>query len=472
MPHCAQCERSLDATKFSKKQLSKGASRRCKACVDGVVASVEAVEAVLTPLQRSSEHKEQMFAALNQPTRKTAPRGFESVEAAEAAGWEWDADRGIWIDLSRKGAASIKDFERDFAARYSRTELDAMSMDALSAELLYLRSLRPSSRTTSSVTDRQGMTDEAVQLASECHAVLKNARRQKSGAEGTFTARACAGCGKLPEAGTSLKQCGRCSSVAYCSKECQAAHWPAHKPACKKQVEHTRAHEREGGDSSEAARREVETWFAQVPNIAADCAALAWKLRAQQPVLVVEGGTNARVAKVTVLTRDLWAATGQAHLWEPRFASPTFDTDRHYFCMVSRGATRPELPVLTPRILFPHPPEKMDAFVVAAEADQQRRESERLSGIARRPASPPPGSAPHAAAPTQTAPSPRPPGGGYRKRMPRSWLCDACNDEHPAGTECTWYDKHPQVGDFALCDACTRRGVTADSQAKEMCRQM
>jgi len=28
------------------------------------------------------------------------------------------------------------------------------------------------------------------------------------------------------------KKCGRCNSVAYCSKECQIAHWPLHKDDC------------------------------------------------------------------------------------------------------------------------------------------------------------------------------------------------------------------------------------------------
>jgi len=29
-----------------------------------------------------------------------------------------------------------------------------------------------------------------------------------------------------------LKQCSRCSSVTYCSRDCQLAHWPNHKSSC------------------------------------------------------------------------------------------------------------------------------------------------------------------------------------------------------------------------------------------------
>lgn len=39
----------------------------------------------------------------------------------------------------------------------------------------------------------------------------------------------CAACGKSE----SLRKCQNCMVTAYCSKQCQRAHWPQHKPACK-----------------------------------------------------------------------------------------------------------------------------------------------------------------------------------------------------------------------------------------------
>ena len=50
----------------------------------------------------------------------------------------------------------------------------------------------------------------------------------------------CARCGAAPaetgeaelEAPSAMKACGRCRLVAYCSRECQVAHWKKHKGSC------------------------------------------------------------------------------------------------------------------------------------------------------------------------------------------------------------------------------------------------
>ncbi|CAI6010758.1 unnamed protein product [Closterium sp. NIES-65] len=46
--------------------------------------------------------------------------------------------------------------------------------------------------------------------------------------------RACgvAGCGIVEGGGVKLRSCGGCGKVAYCSRECQKAHWPSHKLTC------------------------------------------------------------------------------------------------------------------------------------------------------------------------------------------------------------------------------------------------
>ena len=46
----------------------------------------------------------------------------------------------------------------------------------------------------------------------------------------------CANCGKGEEAGIKLKTCTACKLVKYCSRDCQIAHRPQHKKACKKKV--------------------------------------------------------------------------------------------------------------------------------------------------------------------------------------------------------------------------------------------
>ena len=46
----------------------------------------------------------------------------------------------------------------------------------------------------------------------------------------------CANCGKGEESSISLKKCGACMSVRYCSAACQKAHRSQHKKECKKRV--------------------------------------------------------------------------------------------------------------------------------------------------------------------------------------------------------------------------------------------
>lgn len=49
----------------------------------------------------------------------------------------------------------------------------------------------------------------------------------------------CAQCRKSPESAPDRKllQCAACSAEFYCSASCQKAHWPTHKPTCKKGVQ-------------------------------------------------------------------------------------------------------------------------------------------------------------------------------------------------------------------------------------------
>lgn len=41
-------------------------------------------------------------------------------------------------------------------------------------------------------------------------------------------------CASCSSATASLRACARCKVTRYCSKDCQAAHWAAHKPDCKR----------------------------------------------------------------------------------------------------------------------------------------------------------------------------------------------------------------------------------------------
>jgi splicing suppressor protein 51 len=45
-------------------------------------------------------------------------------------------------------------------------------------------------------------------------------------------ANACAQCQRTAAEGLNLKRCAKCQSTRYCSRECQRAHWKAHKKEC------------------------------------------------------------------------------------------------------------------------------------------------------------------------------------------------------------------------------------------------
>ena len=51
----------------------------------------------------------------------------------------------------------------------------------------------------------------------------------------TKRSKQCAKCGKTEDtnSGVSLRKCGRCKGVKYCSRDCQASHWKEHKKTCK-----------------------------------------------------------------------------------------------------------------------------------------------------------------------------------------------------------------------------------------------
>ena len=52
----------------------------------------------------------------------------------------------------------------------------------------------------------------------------------------TTIIKCCANCGKGEEGAGDLKECTACKLVKYCNRDCQIAHRPQHKKACKKRA--------------------------------------------------------------------------------------------------------------------------------------------------------------------------------------------------------------------------------------------
>ena len=52
----------------------------------------------------------------------------------------------------------------------------------------------------------------------------------------TTIIKCCAACGKGEDENINLKACVACKLVKYCNRDCQIAHRPQHKKACKKRA--------------------------------------------------------------------------------------------------------------------------------------------------------------------------------------------------------------------------------------------
>ena len=56
--------------------------------------------------------------------------------------------------------------------------------------------------------------------------------------------RVCGACGS-PKPPLGLKACAKCKTLFYCSRECQSAHWPTHRPDCKRFAAERAAYKRD-----------------------------------------------------------------------------------------------------------------------------------------------------------------------------------------------------------------------------------
>jgi hypothetical protein len=123
----------------------------------------------------------------------------------------------------------------------------------------------------------------------------------------------CERCLTIPAAGNKLRACGGCLVSKYCSAACQREAWTEHRLVCKSQRDiHQKALadlEKSGGPGSgQRTMKAVEHWFLNVPGLTAKVQFLAWKHRAESPVLYVSTPTTSldSVAEVSMIPRRKW----------------------------------------------------------------------------------------------------------------------------------------------------------------------
>ena len=360
-------------------------------------------------------NQESLDAAWSRPAQKTPHARFKTVAETEAAGYTWDERKARWVNLQVFDELEIhqkrlEELTEDYLAGESLDGLKTLHMTVMTDFIEFCGDTGQFQPTPDlhlqSTGDRPALTKDILSMAGILRTKVRGARR---GELGCPVVNICAFCGAHPGPGKKHQRCARCQTVCYCGVSCQRAHWETHKAACKQNAANRAEAEADGVDTTESAQKEVQDWFNAVPHLHEDVAALAWQHRSEQPFFIVRGGPNARLARIERVTRKQWEAAGLQELWAHRFASSTFDANRHFFVMISRDDSRTDLPVLTPRILFPHAPPYMDAF---AQAQDLRRERERAA--ANLPPAPKPSAPSMPAAPVPIAPM---------EKLETCWAC-------------------------------------------------
>jgi len=128
----------------------------------------------------------------------------------------------------------------------------------------------------------------------------------------------CERCKTLPAAGDKLRACGGCLVSKYCSATCQREAWTEHRLVCKSQrdqhekvlaeLEEKTGEPGSGQRTLERASKAVEHWFITLPGLTSKVQFLAWKHRAESPVIHVSTPTNSldSVPEVNVVPRSAW----------------------------------------------------------------------------------------------------------------------------------------------------------------------
>ncbi|KAK3282826.1 hypothetical protein CYMTET_9451 [Cymbomonas tetramitiformis] len=317
--------------------------------------------------------------AFQRPAMKTAPAHFHSIEAAEQAGWSFSVALGRW-EAPKEQLEAYKALERRVKL-LTPERLEAMGVEELRQALqLTAGSATGAEPPADEEGLRRHVAEEVAGFKKKCRMVRTQQLSEAASDAGAtrLPVNVCKACTRLPAVGKKLYACARCQSVSYCDAKCQKKDWASHKAYCK-----IAAKAREKGVTGQNPMdpnkfKEVMAWYGSVPGLAEQVICQAWQHRGKSPFIQVQGGLNARMAEVEVTPRSQWGQLGEKRDtigFAARYAQADFDPDAHYFVVISAGhAGTDDWPCPTPRCRFPLPPEKMDAWVVAAN---ERREAAR-----------------------------------------------------------------------------------------------
>jgi hypothetical protein len=208
----------------------------------------------------------------------------------------------------------------------------------------------------------------AADVYATCRAALKPSLAEAVLCGGVYGgARQCATCNKPAAAGKRLRVCGGCKEISYCNIECRDAHYPIHKTMCSEWAISGEEAEAKGIDMSK--RDDVIEWYRScgMLEIATEC--LAWQYRKESPCVFVQGGVNARMAKIGAFAlRSQWGAIAPPSPdpleLAPLFDAANFNADTDFLVHIKAYHPGTEnWPEITTHFLFPWPPDEMDAWV-------------------------------------------------------------------------------------------------------------
>ena len=291
--------------------------------------------------------------------------------------------------------------EKTLTAKYAPDALQTMSVAELRAaveelEAFALKANHCTGKPPPDADLRASLIAHVVQLNSGVVHALRHQHRQKGGGEGrAILSESCWQCKKLPPAGSKIRRCDACYSAGYCSRECQVAHWKVHKKDCRIIQARNKGLVATSNGSTQnvtmtttevgKARKEMLTWFQQVPNLATDVMALAWKHRDLRPLVRVRRGANTRLADITVLAQSAWRQFSPAYveLLTKGCFNERYDPQMHACVMIVHlddqgNATRN---IAQFRLQYAFPASEMDAAMENIEVERVKTGLRPLSAL-------------------------------------------------------------------------------------------